>query len=187
VLRVTLAILITVMSEMPDWNRIEDDIYEASRASFAELLDQAGKEGIYAFCLYTDSDGGSVVPSANTEAGHRESLERAGECTERTKRYYRWAPEEWKYVAFGGDHFNAICETLFSVSVDDQFGQVAGAMTRALDRLRTEKTFTRLAEAPTLFVSVSDDNRAESIENESAKVLNNAERLTIFLQRYNVL
>jgi hypothetical protein len=163
-----------------DWDKIERDIHQASSATFAELIGQTAGGKIYAFCLYTDSDGGSVVPSANSEAGYRDALEAAGECTDLDRRYYRWAPEEWKYCGFGGNRFNAISRTLFASADLDH---TAKAMVRALDRLRGDEAYTRLAEPPILFISASDDDRARSLENQSAQTLNSPERASIFLGR----
>lgn len=163
-----------------DWDRIEQEIYEAASASFAELVDQTTDENIYVFCLYTDSDGGSVVPSANSEEGYKSLLDSVGDCTDLDRRYYRWAPEEWKYCEFGGDRFNAVSRTLFASTDLDH---TAKAMVRALDRLRGNEAYRRLAEPPILFISVSDDDRAKALENESVRALNRPERAMIFLER----
>jgi hypothetical protein len=165
-----------------DWAKIEHDIYEAASATFAELVDHVGRDTLYVFCLYTDSDGGSVVPSANTEEAYeatcKAEIGKRGEISEGYKRSLRWNPEEMKYCEFGADRFNAVSDTLFASTDLDH---TVKAMTRALERLRHDEAYTHFAEPPVLYVSASDDDRAKTIEKETVRALNDPERAALFM------
>lgn len=170
-----------------NWDQLQAGIRDAARTAFSDLLSAHPDETFYVFCLYTDSDGGTVVTSANTEEGYRAAIgTEQDEVSPATAAYMRWASAEWKYEACDGNLFAEINKALWSVPWDDgaRVDKLVNVMTSALLELRKEDWYKALPTPPTLFVTMSDDDRAEEIENESAKVLNDEGRCTAFLQRY---
>ncbi|WP_240647384.1 MULTISPECIES: DUF4303 domain-containing protein [Burkholderia cepacia complex] len=180
-----------VMSDFSDFQR---EIADAARATFRALRAQYPDEHFYAFALYTDSGAMTVVPAANSVEGLRRTREQQGVPDDDP--WYAWGFSEWAYAAAEASPFNAICGKLADDLLSPQFvrsrfsefsrqlhAEMIGAL-RLLDREGLFGTDDERA-AITLFVSISDDDAAEALENESAKALNPPAVVDAFLRRYD--
>ena len=173
-----------------NWTDLENDVYAEAKSVFTNLQQAHPDKPFYAFALYTDSDGITVCPAANSPDGLQRSLAQAEiEPDDEDARYYRWATAEWAYEYWEAQSFNEICRRLredeSGEDTDEVVARLVAVMTQALARLRAEGVFRDGPDgAPILFVSVSDDDRAEDIENESARVLNAPDAAARFLARY---
>ena len=169
-----------------DWAALTDQVHQASLLSFTRLLEAHPEETFYAFCLYTDGDGWTIVPSANSEEGFARHAHRAPT----SQAYYRWPSSEWAYEAEQASQFNATCRTLreadSGASIVQFRRQVVAVLTEALRRLREDEPVRTLNSTGrlSLFVTMTDDDEAEAIEDASARVLNPPELVTGFLARY---
>lgn len=106
-----------------------------------------------------------------------------------------WGSAEWAYEAAEASPFNAICGRLADEVLSPRFVQSRFAafsrqlqtdMIEALRLLDREGLFGTGEDraAITLFVSISDDDAAEALENASAKALNPPAVADAFLRRY---
>lgn len=172
------------------------DIAAAARASFSALLAQHGDETFYAFALYTDEDCYTVVPAANSWEQYRKKVGEANETDPAELAYYQWASAEWAYESFAANPFNAICkqlrESCGSASGDAVAfaafkADVHRAMTDALRYLDEEGFFGERRNASVLFITSSDYDEAEAMENRSANALNSPEIVAAFHKRYEKL
>jgi hypothetical protein len=174
-----------------NWTDLEDDIYAEGKGVFERLQRAHPDEQFYAFSLYTDSDGITVCPAANSTHGLVRILKAAEvEPGSRDAAYYHWATAEWPYESWDAQAFNDICRRLREDQENEDpdafVAHLVKAMTNALARLREDGVFEHGEDdAPTLFVSMSDDDRAEDIEDESAKVLNTPAAYARFASRYD--
>ncbi|AHE53498.1 DUF4303 domain-containing protein [Sphingomonas sanxanigenens] len=163
---------------MIDWKAITKDLGEAVIAVADDLLASIGRHRLYAICLLTDDDGGSVGFWAATEEDferRRASEAEADEMTPAYEAYLRWTPEEWSEDAHGDVFMRRINKPLFAeviggTSSPAHFDRTIEAMTDALALLRAERA-DKLADV-TLFVSVSDSEDADGIERRSVALLN---------------
>lgn len=163
-----------------DWTRITQDLGAAVIAVTDDILASIARQRLYAICLLTDGDGGSVGFWAATEEDferRRASEAEAEEMTPDYEAYLRWTPEEWSEDAHGDAFMRGVGKQLFAEVIGgtaspEHFDRTIEAMTDALARLRSERADT-LADV-TLFVSVSDSDDAEAVERRSAERLNPA-------------
>lgn len=172
------------------------DIANAARATYRALRAAHPDERFYAFALYTDSGAMTVVPSANSEEGLARSRQQSDPGDDRTApAWLRWGTAEWAYEAAEAQAFNPLCKRLagavMSPAVPEaEFGAFFKALQRdmieALRLLDREGLFGagEAREAITLFVSISDDDGADALENESATALNPPAVAQRFIARY---
>lgn len=179
---------------MSDFSDFQREIADAARATFRALRAQHPDEHFYAFALYTDSGAMTVVPAANSVEGLRRIREQ--QAVPDDDPWYAWGFSEWAYAAAEASPFNAICGKLADDLLSPQFvrsrfsefsrqlhAEMIGAL-RLLDREGLFGTGDERA-AITLFVSISDDDAAEALENESAKALNPPAVVDAFVRRYD--
>ncbi|QRR07156.1 DUF4303 domain-containing protein [Burkholderia sp. MS455] len=179
---------------MIDFSDFQREIADAARATFKALRALHPDEHFYAFALYTDSGAMTVVPAANSVEGL--SRVRAQQAVADPDPWYVWGCPEWAYAAAEASPFNVICgkladEVLSPTFVRSRFAefsrQLHADMIEALRLLDRDGLFGtgEAREAITLFVSISDDDAAEALENESAKALNPPAVADKFLRRYD--
>ena len=175
-----------------NWAELEEDVYQAASAVFANLQAAYPDERFYAFALYTDSGSMTICPAANSrEALARKLADEGIEPADEDVPYYTWSTSEWTYESWEGDRFNDICtklrDALESVEDYEHFqAKVFQTMTGALARVRDAGVLARgkPGDAPVLFVTLTDDDEAEAVENASAKTLNSPEVYARFAARY---
>jgi hypothetical protein len=94
-----------------DFHILRREIKEAARRAFSLVREHRPGETFYAFALYSDSDGGSACPAANTEEAFHRCLKKYEPYRKETeavlatsgmtyadyKNYYRWGVCEWEY------------------------------------------------------------------------------------------
>lgn len=96
-----------------------DDVYDALKAAFSELLHANPDQNFYAFALWTDDSLQFLHAVANTEEGldstvkhYQETVD--PECnTTSTHANMRWSYGDWQYFPeVGAEHFEKINEAL---------------------------------------------------------------------------
>ena len=195
-----------------DFQALRTATREAAEQAFAEVRGAHPDEHFYAFALYTDDGVMTVEPAANTEEGFRRKVGDGRETNPAQSNYYRWATAEWAYEAAGSEHFQAAYDLLNvperydgdgaeeaeeedpdeAFEEDERFvafkKQVIETMVEALSRLDSEGFFGSggVREEVTLFVSISDSDAAQEVENDSARKLNPPAVYERFAARYTL-
>ncbi|MCA7950738.1 DUF4303 domain-containing protein [Burkholderia seminalis] len=180
---------------MSDFSDFQRDIADAARATFKALRALHPDEHFYAFALYTDSGAMTVVPAANSVEALRRIRAQRAIADDDPAPWCTWGSAEWAYEAAEASPFNAICGRLADEVLSPRFVQSRFAafsrqlqtdMIEALRLLDREGLFGTGEDraAITLFVSISDDDAAEALENASAKALNPPAVADAFLRRY---
>lgn len=175
------------------WLNLEKRVYEAAKSAFTSLQNSHPDERFYAFALYTDSSAMTICPSANSVQSLEAKVnqEQEEDRSEEAIQYYKWASSEWEYEAWESERFKDICTTLRESSerndIEKFQSQVFITMTNALLMLKNEGFFESfgIPQAPVLFVTITDDDRAEELENQSAKILNGEKEFDGFINRYS--
>lgn len=181
------------MSVFPNFAQ---EIRDAARETYRALLAKHPGEHFYAFALYTDSGAMTVVPAANSEEGLQRVRKQMAVPDEESATEFRWGTGEWVYECAEAHSFNQLCKRLADTVLSTDFpaaefgrffNDLQRDMIEALGLLDREGLFGIGAERErlTLFVTISDDNRAEELENVSAKVLNPPAVSDRFIRRYD--
>ncbi|GAB7532416.1 hypothetical protein PS3A_48310 [Pseudomonas sp. 3A(2025)] len=175
-----------------NWSDAESQVYALSKKAFSDFLDDHPDESFYAFALYTDSSAMTLCQAANSLEKLTEKLdsEEEEDKTDEAVAYFKWTSSEWAYEALEGDAFAEINHALRTDEERDEFDTFMQAlircMTGALGSLVNEGFFKRpgiIGEA-VVFVTMTDDDAAQSIENSSASALNAGPSLQLFLKRF---
>lgn len=172
-----------------DWSVLSDEIYEATKKAFVSLEEAFPSEDFYAYALYTDSGAMTVVPAANSLQGLQSKLD--DDNDQSLTSYYQWASSEWKYEAWKSEEFahisKALRESPERVRFDVFKENLIKAMVLALKKMDNDGFFGEGAKRKkiTLFITISDDDSAEWVENESAKALNPPDTADLFLNRFD--
>lgn len=176
-----------------DWVDLEARVYKAAKSAFSSLKNAHHNEGFYVCALYTDSDAMTICPSANSFWGLEEKIsqEEEEDRSREVIQYYKWASSEWAYEAWQSEEFKEVCKSLREPAERSDFesfqSQVLLVMTNVLLLLKNEGFFQSFnaRQSPVLFVTITDDDRAEKFENKSAKILNSERVFEEFVNRYN--
>ena len=173
-----------------DWTTIGAELTAAVDAATLALLDDPGSGDLYAIALSVAEDGMGIGLCWTTETHFRAHL--ASESQHETlsdddAAYYRWAPAEWSHETWRDDLFAGINATVSAKAPDDglsrrDFKRLIDVMIEALAALR-EAQSPALANT-TLFVTVTDSEDSQSIENRSAAKLNPRALHQAFAARY---
>lgn len=173
-----------------NWEKLKSDIAAAASTVFSSLMSQNASEHFYVFALYTDEDGYTVEPAANSVEQYEAILARTGEVDPLQRAAYKWSTAEWAYEAWGADVFTGIYRELEKhrdtlPKTPEAFAaykkSLHACMTGALGRV---ELFGERRNEVALFISSSDDDEAFELENWSAKELNSEEVYRSFLERY---
>lgn len=171
-----------------DWKVISEEIKEASLRATESLLSRYDQETVYALALFTSDEGSNVSMAANTEEGYQAHLASEAEDEPNSPEdeiYYRWASSEWIVEGWERPAFskvNALLAQQDKSDFDSYFGQLIEAMTTALAAVK-QTLGERLADV-TAFVTVTDSDGAEQIENASAPRINAPDLADRFLRRF---
>lgn len=171
-----------------NWKVIAEEIKVSSLAAVEGLLRLHGQEHIYSLALTTSDDGASISIAANTEEGYRAHLAAEAKNEPNSPEdeiYYRWAPAEWVVEGWDQAAFsrvNALLAQQEKSNFDGYFDNLIEAMITALAVVKA-MLGERLAHV-TAFVTVTDSNAAEAIENASASRINAADLAGRFLLRF---
>ncbi|AOR65749.1 DUF4303 domain-containing protein [Pectobacterium wasabiae] len=171
-----------------DWYRFEGDCYQLAVKLITRVLSENPDEKFYAFSLYTDSSAMTVSLSANSKEKLKAILDADSDKSKENQTYYKWAISEWAYEGYGTDLFDEISKKLRLSPEREHFSDFKNSLiyslTNALKRANEEIVQQGHAIA-VMFVSVTDDDNAEYIENMSSKVINNRVAHDLFLARYS--
>lgn len=178
-------------------NRMSDFLTEFEdrfRAGFIDdlkkTLEEVKDEKVYACAFGTDSDFVTLFLAVNTEeslARHLASMKAQDLCdSEEDVSYYRWGISEYQY----GDatHFNHISRFLYATENvsdyrDEMVKIIAKVVLETDDALLTQ--YGQSKEDIIFFMSMTDDDQAEELENQSAAQMTNPQLVSSFLQRYS--
>ena len=175
---------------------LRNAITESMRTAYSYILEQCKNENIYGLVLCTDSSFMSLALFANTE----ESLQRTIEHYSKTQPEYssnpafKWFCNEWQYDASGvSSVFGQACnimEDIFSeIEFDDDcdpvdeehyqetIQKIIKTLCDGIKELNKEDLFCYNGNRNniTVFVSVSDSDITEEVEDYSIKAINPAE------------
>jgi hypothetical protein len=174
-----------------DWNKLTGDIANAARTAFRDVKAANAGEEFYAFALYTDSSAMTVVAAANSLQAFDKAAANASDKSPASLAYYKWVTSEWAHEAWKAEEFKAISAELRNSTDRDQFATFKAntfrAMIDAMKMLDGEHLFEDgiSRDKIALFVTVTDDDQAEAIENDSASQLNPPTVYQAFLNRFD--
>ncbi|WP_323634530.1 DUF4303 domain-containing protein [Pectobacterium polaris] len=170
-----------------DWNKFEENCFKLTVKLIKKILSEKPNENFYAFSLYTDSSAMTVSLSANSEGKLKTILDADSDKSEGNQTYYRWAISEWAYEGYGSDLFSEISKELRLSSERESFSDfknnLINSLTNALRRTN-EEILKDGREGVIMFVSITDDDDAEYIENMSSKIINSEAIHDLFSKRY---
>ena len=170
------------------YQKLTKQIVEAVTAEMGKILQETGEEQIYTAALVTDSDCITLFLAVNT----LEYLETNSGLESEDK----WLPDEWGYSDDPGGPLEKISRSLYEYdealgggdNVDEKreahHRMFFEAVISALEQLKEQKAFGENTENVTCFFSMSDDERAEELENRSAERLNPPDLFEAFLKRF---
>lgn len=167
-------------------------ISTATRLAVDQLLASLDGERLYAICLQTDDGAMSIGLCANTEQGYlekRADADAARELTASYDAYLRWNSAEWRHEMIDTECFDQIEKDLRD-ALDDPpggfevyFNGLIEAMTLAL--IDAKAAFGERLVDVTAFVTVTDSDETDEIENASAARINSPELAVAFLARHD--
>ena len=172
-----------------NWKDISEDLQAASLAATRNLLSRYEGEHIYALALFTSDDDANVSMAANTEEGYRAHLAAEAEDEPNSPEdeiYYRWATAEWIVEGWDRAAFarvNARLAQQDKADFDRYLDNLIEAMTTALAAVKA--ALGERLTGVTAFVTVTDSDAAEAIENASASRINAADLAGRFLRRFD--
>ncbi len=175
-------------------------LVKAVRNDFKKLSKNIGDERIYAVCLVTDSNAMTVLLAINTyekvETKYQKylqgkSVQLKGEILYKT---VKWIPAEWAYddsdleqseIELVSDYLAEKREAIEESNFMQFEEKLYETMTETLLTLQDERWFCSKHDDITVFISISDDDRAEMVENYSAGLLNSENIKNKFVSRWN--
>ena len=185
------------------FEKISLEIVKAVKKDAKKILKEVRKEKIYAAALVTDSDCITLYLAVNTYEQMRERdlkyLKMFGDAWDEEKvegikngtlSMAKWIPDEWAYSDGKESKLNHVSRQLYAKEEEnsavyaENMDLFLEAVTDAWKTLIKDKVFGEKTEDITYFISMSDDDRAEAIENYSASQLNSKERYEAFLKRF---
>ncbi|MBQ7955904.1 MAG: DUF4303 domain-containing protein [Lachnospiraceae bacterium] len=184
------------------FDEIRLEVYKAVKQDVKKILNQIGQEQIYGAALVTDSDCITLYFAVNTYEKMREkdlkymNMFQAHLTEEKIEglkngalSMTKWVPAEWAYSGGKESELNNVSKLLYqkeeanSAEYEGNTALFFEAVTEAWRMLIADKILGEKTEDITYFVSMSDDNRSETIENYSASQLNRQELYEAFLKR----
>lgn len=185
------------------YKELDNKIQQAVKVEMQNIQRKIGKERIYAVALVTDSDCVTLFLAVNTyeylqkrDKKYAKELDLSEEDLKNVKEgsvsLTQWILDEWGYSDGKNSQLNMISELLFEHDESEQYDEESyeenqrlffETVTSAMKHLIAEKVFGEYSEEITFFISMSDDERTEEIENYSAKLLNSADIYENFYHR----
>lgn len=176
------------------FDRLEKELINAIRTDFNKLTELIKGECLYAVALVTDSCFDSIYLGLSTEESLLRKIgkyQEKREVSEKMKSYLRWTPAEWEYgnTAISNSLLPKVSYILRNKKIEVT-SEVESMFYETLEKnmhiLYQEGLFSNniICNQLTLFISISDDDRALEIENCSAKVLNSPDVYETFIKRF---
>ena len=183
------------------FQKMEAKIQKAVKADVKKILKEVGSERIYAAALVTDSDCITLFLAVNTyenmqrtDTRYIEILDLPDEQAQKIRAgiasVTKWVPDEWGYSDGNDGKLTKVSKLLFAKEASDSAEYAAhrklfiDTVISAFKGVIESKAFGKRSEEIVYFVSMSDDEKIEELENYSAKQLNSAEVYEQFLKRY---
>lgn len=170
-----------------DWDKFEEECYKITLNVITKILSERSNENLYGIVLYTDSSAMTVSLSANSTEKLQAILDSDSDKSKENQSYYKWAISEWAYESYEAELFSDLSKALRLSSDRVQFSdfknELINSLTNVLKKVK-EQLFNRDSDKVTLFVSLTDDDDAEFIENTSSKLINSDVIHDFFLSRY---
>lgn len=175
-------------------DRFLNEFENQFRAAFLTVLEQTmvkvEHEKVYACAFGTDSDWVTLFMAVNTEESlskHITNMKEQGLCdSEQDEIYYRWGCSEYQY---GEDtHFNHISRLLYATEEVQEYKEEIIRIIAKVVNETADDVFARYGQAKadiTFFVSLTDDDLAEEIENQSVNQMTVLSLASKFLKRYD--
>ncbi|WP_263265153.1 DUF4303 domain-containing protein [Pseudomonas sp. RIT-PI-S] len=178
-----------------DWNILETRVYMAAKKAFTEIRKANENEHFYVFVLYVDSSVMSIAPAANSLQRLKQKIDFEDEenRTEENIAYYKWTSSEWGFEGYAGEEFEVINRDLREDSERTNFSSFKEnaliTMAKVLVSLVKEGFFKKFRqksedEVVTVFVTVTDSDESEAVENLTAKLINDEEVYNYFISRF---
>lgn len=161
----------------PFWQNVAAMIRDAVAADLREILGRIDDERIYTAALVTDRYCCSLFLAVNT-------LEYLESEDEEPDDETKWHPDEWGYSDGHGSELVKLSKSLW-----ENHNTLPGeafffsAMISAMKQVKDSGIFGERTDEITLFISISDDEDAENLEDSSAMTLNSPELAAVFLNR----
>lgn len=161
----------------PFWQEVTAMIRDAVAADLREILGRIDDERIYTVALVTDRYCCSLFLAVNT-------LEYLQSEDEEPDDESKWHPDEWGYSDGHGSELVKLSKSLW-----ENHATLPGeafffsAMISAMAQVKGSGIFGERTEEITFFISISDDEDAENLEDSSAMTLNSPELAAAFLNR----
>lgn len=184
------------------FDKVYDKIYNAIKEDMETITKRIGDETIYGVALVTDEDCISLYLAANTSEYLRKkdldnlsfmrqylSEGKIQAIEEGTDSLTKWTPAEWGYSGGKNSGLVEVSKLLFEQEEQDSVGYAQNkprffeTITSALKRVIDEKGTD--TENITFFITLSDGDGIEEIENYSAKQLNSTEMFEKFTHRFD--
>ena len=161
----------------PYWQDVAAKISDAVAADLREIIGRIDDERIYTAALVTDRYCCSLFLAVNT-------LEYLQSEDEEPDDESKWHPDEWGYSDGHGSELVKLSKSLW-----ENHATLPGeafffsAMISAMAQVKGSGIFGEGTEEITFFISISDDEDAENLEDSSAMTLNSPELAAAFLNR----
>ena len=161
----------------PYWQDVAAKISDAVAADLREIIGRIDDERIYTAALVTDRYCCSLFLAVNT-------LEYLESEDEEPDDETKWHPDEWGYSDGHGSELVKLSKSLW-----ENHNTLPGeafffsAMISAMKQVKDSGIFGERTDEVTLFISISDDEDAENLEDSSAMTLNSPELAAVFLNR----
>ncbi|ELZ8935220.1 DUF4303 domain-containing protein [Cronobacter dublinensis] len=172
------------------WDSFEKNLESAVRNDYLKLVKHL-KEEVYSVALVTDSYAKSLFLALNTTEALAEAklkyIKNVGPEDDCYIEILKWTPSEWAYSNDDLDNseIKNISHQLAHIEdCSDEFqAKFYQSLTDVLTVLRKSGLFPE--NDFTLFISVTDDDRSEAVENYSAQLLNPKDTFMKFQERYS--
>ncbi|MNJ37255.1 hypothetical protein D3C77_320660 [compost metagenome] len=155
-----------------------------------QILSEVAREKVYACAFGTDSDLVTLFLAVNTEeslARHIADMKSKGLCDDaESEIYYRWDCSEFQYGQ--ESHFNHISRFLYATEDTYQYKEeMVNILAKVVKETNNEffAQYEQVKENITFFVSMTDDELAEELENQSVVLMTSPALVPSFLARYN--
>ncbi|PQP80851.1 hypothetical protein C0Q44_24175 [Paenibacillus sp. PCH8] len=173
-------------------NEFEDHFRAGFLPDLEQTLAKVQHEKVYACAFGTDSDWVTLFMTVNTEESlskHITDMKEQELCdSEQDEIYYRWGCSEYQY---GEDtHFNHISRLLYATEEVQKYKDEIIRIIAEVVNETADDVFARYGQVKgdiTFFISMTDDDMAEDIENQSVQQMTADSLVSGFLTRYDEL
>ncbi|MDE1207426.1 DUF4303 domain-containing protein [Tenacibaculum larymnensis] len=164
---------------------------KATEKTYLDFKSQFPDETFFSFALYTTDHPTMICACANSIQSHQKRLDHYNSSSNTSRdEYLRWTPSEWAHI--DSSHLKEVYPIMNAM--EEQLGfyrycdTVIQAMQNALKILDEKFFFGKGDERDniTLFITIIDSKKTESVEERSSKYLNPKKVHNQFLNRYEI-